>query len=65
MSTDAEKARYDQWVNSPFRSANAGGASIATDIRVAHALEYIAAQLGQINAKLSTLLPDQKTLGKT
>jgi hypothetical protein len=33
----------------------------ATDnaiLRAAHALEYIAAQLGDINAKLSKLLPD-------
>ena len=63
MSTDAEKARYDHWVNSPYRPSTLGGQSIDADLRAAHALECIAAQLGQINAKLSKLLPDQKQGG--
>jgi len=33
MSTDAEKARYDHWVNSPYRPSTLGGQSIAADLR--------------------------------
>jgi hypothetical protein len=48
---DAERAEH--WANSPFQRVRATGNDQMENIgfRVAAALEYIAAQLGQINAR--------------
>ncbi len=56
MLNDQSRERYEQSVNEPFcppRSVTTHS-GIETDpaLRIAHALEYIAAQLGQINLKI-------------
>ena len=48
MSNDVERQRWDRIVQEPFNPEPA-----AVEYRVANALEYIAAQLGEINRKLS------------
>jgi hypothetical protein len=58
MSDNESQARWEQIANQPFVPANISGMSGAhatAEYRVAAALEYIAAQLGQISAKLSVL----------
>lgn len=45
----------------PIGVANQSGVTPTTDARVAHALEYIAAQLGDINAKLSAIVGEKST----
>jgi hypothetical protein len=53
MSTEGAKERWDHRVSKPFQP----DANINERLRIANAMEYIAAQLGQINAKLDRLLP--------
>jgi hypothetical protein len=57
--------RTEQYFSQPFKPFNAPStnADQGTMLRAATALEYIAAQLGQINAKLSQLLPDGSKAG--
>ena len=46
------ETKWKHHVEQPYRPSEAP----SIDFRVAHALEYIAAQLGGINAKLSLLI---------
>ena len=62
MSEQENRAAWERAAAQPFLPANIGGMSgphITAEYRVAAALEYIAAQLGQINAKLSMLVGDR------
>jgi hypothetical protein len=56
MLNDLSRERYEQSVNEPFcppRSVSThSGLESDPALRIAHALEYIAAQLGQINLKI-------------
>ena len=54
MTTEGAKERWEHMSSNPFQpdmTINESGQ------RIANAMEYIAAQLGQINAKLERLLP--------
>lgn len=53
MSTEGAKSRWEHMTNNPYQPVNVADSGL----RVAHALEYIAAQLGQINAKLDRVIP--------
>jgi hypothetical protein len=48
-----ERELWEKMVSSPFEPAAGSGAGIDVDaqLRIAHALEYIAAQIGQIRSK--------------
>jgi hypothetical protein len=52
--------RFTARASQPFQpeppSASGTGLDVDATLRMAHALEYIAAQLGQINAKLDALV---------
>lgn len=51
-----EPQQLDSSYNHPFRPAHAGVTTgMDAQLRIAHALEYIAAQLGQINQKLDVI----------
>ncbi len=54
MTVEEEKIRWEQTKSSPFSPA-----VLTSDVgqRIAYAMEYIAFQLGEINAKLERLLP--------
>jgi hypothetical protein len=56
LLNDLSRERYEQSVNEPFRPPNSvatrSGLESDPALRIAHALEYIAAQVGQINAKI-------------
>jgi hypothetical protein len=56
MSDEGARKRWEQIISSPFIPATLAGTNITNENRVANALEYIAAQLGQINAKLDKLI---------
>lgn len=49
----------------PAGVATQAGTMPGPDVRVAHALEYIAAQLGEINAKLTVIANATKGDGKS
>jgi hypothetical protein len=53
MTTEGAKERWEHMVDRPFEPS----ANIGPELRMANAIEYIAAQLFQINAKLDRLLP--------
>ncbi len=57
MLNDTSRERFAQSVDEPYSPANAAGVGLETDVtlRIAHALEYIAAQFGQINLKIDEL----------
>ncbi len=57
MSVEEERARSAQIKSGPFSPAPA---TTDPDQRIAHAIEYIAFQLGEISAKLDRLLPKSK-----
>ena len=64
MTEEADRKRWEELVGRPFVPANIGGinaAHITAEYRVATALEYIAAQLDQINAKLKVLAEDKSS----
>ena len=48
---------FTEWASQPFQPAQPGGNVVAaeTGIRVAVALEYIAAQLGEISRKMDMI----------
>ena len=53
MTEETDRKRWEELVGRPFVPANIGGMNaphITAEYRVATALEYIAAQLGQINS---------------
>jgi len=54
MSTEGTKARWDHMTSTPYQPVTQTG---DPGPRIAHAMEYIAAQIGQINAKLDRLIP--------
>ncbi len=63
MLNDMSQERFAQSVNEPYSPPRAAASSgIETDpgLRIAHALEYIAAQLGEINAKISRMTGEVK-----
>lgn len=64
MLNDLSRERFAQSVNEPFCPPRAVTAhtGLETDpaLRIAHALEYIAAQLGQINSKIKTVALEVK-----
>jgi hypothetical protein len=51
MSDDIQRARMQHWASNPYQPV-----ALEPELRVAHALEYIAAQMGQISAKLDRLI---------
>lgn len=53
MSTEGSKDRWAHMTSTPYQPVHVADAGL----RIAHAMEYIAAQLGQINAKLDRVLP--------
>jgi hypothetical protein len=58
MLNDTSKERFAQSVSEPYspsRPEAGGGIEVDAALRIAHALEYIAAQLGQINSKIDKL----------
>ena len=58
MLNDTSKERFAQTVSEPYSPSHpATGSGLEADatLRIAHALEYIAAQLGQINLKFDKL----------
>jgi hypothetical protein len=56
-SKDIALSRWEHDKSRPFVPVSLGkGAADSPDLRIAHALEYIAAQMGEINVKLSGLL---------
>jgi hypothetical protein len=55
MSTEGASKRFQTRANAPFEpllQTTGQGIDLDASLRIAHALEYIAAQLGQINEKL-------------
>ena len=52
MSTEGFNQRWDRTVSNPYQPVPTADSGL----RIAHALEYIAAQLGAINAKLDRLI---------
>ena len=55
---DAARRRWEDRIGKPFEPIfTASGKGVDTDaaLRMAHAFEYIAAQLGEINRKLAKL----------
>jgi hypothetical protein len=52
-----EDERWQHMANQPFKPSSqaANHAELQAALRVAHALEYIAAQLGMLNAKIDKL----------
>jgi hypothetical protein len=54
MSTEGAKERWEHKVSHPYEPDLTTGGDPA--VRIANAMEYIAAQLGQINAKLDRVL---------
>jgi len=52
MSTEGSKARWEHMTSAPYTPVNTADSAL----RIAHALEYIAAQVGQINAKLDRVI---------
>jgi hypothetical protein len=58
MLNDTTKECFAQSVSEPYspsRPLTGGGLEADATLRIAHALEYIAAQLGQINSKFDKL----------
>jgi hypothetical protein len=58
MLNDTSRERFAQTVSelcSPSHPAAGSGPETDAALRIAHALEYIAAQLGQINSKFDRL----------
>lgn len=58
MLNDNSKERFEQSVSEPYspsRPSTGSGPETDATLRIAHALEYIAAQLGQINSKFDKL----------
>jgi hypothetical protein len=58
MLNDTSKERFAQSVSEPYspsRTDTGSGIEVDATLRIAHALEYIAAQLGQINSKIDKL----------
>jgi hypothetical protein len=63
MSDLQSRESWERTAAQPFVPANIAGVSshhVSAEYRVAAALEYIAAQLGEINAKLSKLTGDNQ-----
>ncbi len=56
MLNDMSLENFAQSINEPYSPPRVAGGGLETDpaLRIAHALEYIAAQLGQINLKIKT-----------
>jgi len=54
------KATFKERVSRPFEplQVRLGGKDPPTDERIAHALEYIAAQLGEINRKIDAFVEE-------
>ena len=59
MSEEQNRKRWEHMSSQPFVPPGISGTAIASDLRIAAALEYIASQLGQINAKLDVLTKEQ------
>lgn len=59
------KERWDRVASEPYSPVQGAGANLQDNaaVRIAHALEYIAAQLGQINAKLSIIAGEKPKPG--
>lgn len=58
MLNDTSKESFAQTVSEPYspsRPVTGSGPEVDAALRMAHALEYIAAQLGQINSKFDKL----------
>ncbi len=58
MLNETSKECFAQSVSEPYspsRPATGSGPEVDATLRIAHALEYIAAQLGQINSKIDKL----------
>ena len=55
---EVAKERWNARKQEPYVPAtlSAGTGNVEATLRVAHAIEYIAAQMGEINAKLTTVL---------
>ena len=53
-------ARFAARTSQPYQPTMPSTGNLQTDhvVRIAHALEYIAAQLGQINSKLDAIVAD-------
>jgi len=63
MSEQQNREEWQHTAAQPFFPANISGLKgphVTAEYRVAAALEYIAAQLGQINAKLSKLVGESE-----
>ena len=61
MQDKVYEDRWNEQARKPFQPLNPNTQSSKTEDRAAHALEYIAAQLGFINAKLDSLLAQEGT----
>jgi hypothetical protein len=60
MADDMARKRFDERMSQPFAPIGVVGAGSAkVEDRIANALEYIAAQMGQINATLKKLAGDK------
>jgi DNA-binding MltR family transcriptional regulator len=62
MSDEGARKRWEERSNSPFEpllSRSGQGPDIDAALRVAYALEYIAAKLGQIDSKLGPILREK------
>jgi hypothetical protein len=58
MAAEIDKERWKHLIDKPFQPFHDPRVSVVADaaaLRSAHALEYIAAQLGQINERLRQL----------
>jgi hypothetical protein len=57
-----EDERWEHFTKQPFRPERgaANTADLGVQIRTAHALEYIAAQLGILNSKLDKLIEQKE-----
>jgi hypothetical protein len=62
MSEGLNRERWERIVAEPFVPAHISGTTtlhVSAEYRVAAALEYIAAQLGEMNMKLSKLVGEE------
>lgn len=70
-NSDVTSDRFTNRTSQPFRPLDpraGGNLEMNTSLRTAHALEYIAVQMGEINAKLTVIvskLEEQKTATAT
>jgi len=61
MTTEGAKERWEYTVSQPYQPDLNATTTADPAVRMANAMEYMAAQLGQISAKLDRLLPKSES----